>query len=201
MKEPSVYRRLALCVLIVFAGCESSGSGTDPVPAPSLVEEGWTAFEAGNFVNAKAKFEQAVTDNPANSAAHNGLGWANMKLDNFTGAVTSFDNALTNGFTGADPHVGKAIVLRDLEPVDYNAAITSANTALGIDSDFSFAHDAGLDWKDIRLILAQSQFALGEYTEANTQVGLLGGNMQTPTSPTFVDDLLAEIERLGLIIG
>jgi len=185
---------------MMMTACGSSDQGVDPIPLPTLVEQGWEAFEAGDFAGAKTDFDLAIADDPTNSDAHNGLGWSNMNLDDLQGAVTSFDAALTHGFTGADPHAGKAIVLRDLEPVDYTAAISSANTALGIESNYAFAHDAGLDWKDLRLILAQSHFALGEYVEANTQVGILGGTVQDPDSPTFVSDLLAEIDRLGQII-
>ncbi len=189
-----------VCAVMMMTACGSSDQGVDPIPLPTLVEQGWEAFEAGDFAGAKTDFDLAIADDPTNSDAHNGLGWSNMNLDDLQGAVTSFDAALTHGFTGADPHAGKAIVLRDLEPVDYTAAISSANTALGIESNYAFAHDAGLDWKDLRLILAQSHFALGEYVEANTQVGILGGTVQDPDSPTFVSDLLAEIDRLGQII-
>lgn len=190
-----------LAMMGLAAGCGSSDDGATPTPQPTLVEQGWDAFETGDFAAAKTNFEQAIAVAPTNSEAHNGLGWANMMLDSLSGSVASFDDALTNGFAGADPHAGKAIVLRDLTPVDYAAAIASANAALAIDSNYAFAHDARLDWKDVRLILAQSHFALGEYDEANTQIGLLGGSMQNPASATFVEDLLAEIERLGQIIG
>lgn len=198
--SPRIGLLLAICAVMVLGGCGGSDEGVGPMP-PTLVDQGWEAFEAGNFAGARSDFEQAVAEDPTNSAAHNGLGWANMKLDDLDGALTSFDAALTHGFTGADPHVGKAILLRDLEPVDYAAAIASANAALGIASNYAFAHDAELDWKDLRLILAQSHFALGVYEEANAQVGLLGGSIQDSDSPTFVEDLLAEIERLGRIIG
>ena len=190
----------ALCIVVILGGCGGGDTGTDPILLPGLVDQGWSAFESRDYSGAETSFEQAIADDPENSRAHNGLGWANTRLDKLQGAVSSFDNALTYGFEGADPHAGKAIVLRDLEPVDYTAAISSANTALGIESNYAFAHDAGLDWKDLRLILAQSHFALGEYVEANTQVGILGGTVQDPDSPTFVSDLLAEIDRLGQII-
>jgi tetratricopeptide (TPR) repeat protein len=209
MRASNVYRNAtsnrliisAICAVMMLGGCGSSDGGVDPNPLPTLVEQGWDAFETGDFADAKSNFEQAIADNPTDNAAHNGLGWANMRLDDLQGAVTSFDAALTHGFAGADPHAGKAIVLRDLEPVDYDAAIASANTALGIESSYAFTHDAGLDWKDLRLILAQSHFMLGEYIEANAQVGVLGGTMQNSASPTFVEDLLAEIERLGQILS
>jgi tetratricopeptide (TPR) repeat protein len=186
---------------MMLGGCGTSDEGNGPTPPSTHVDRGWEAFEAGDFADAESHFEAAIAEDLANSEAHNGLGWTNMKLDDLQEALTSFDAALTHGFIGADPHAGKAILLRDLEPVDYAAAITSANSALGIESDYVFAHDADLDWKDLRLVLAQSHFALGAYDEANSQVGTLGGNEQDPASSTFVEDLLAEIERLGETIA
>jgi tetratricopeptide (TPR) repeat protein len=185
---------------MMLGGCGSSDEGDGPTPPSTLVDQGWEAFEAGDLADAKSNFEAAIAEDLANSEAHNGLGWTNMKLDDLQDALTSFDDALTHGFTGADPHAGKAILLRDLEPVDYAAAIASASTALGIESDYVFVHDADLDWRDLRLILAQSHFAMGAYAEANSEVGALGGSVQDPASSTFVEDLLAEIERLGQTI-
>ncbi len=190
----------AMCVVVALGGCGGSGSATGPGQNPTLVDQGWSAFEAGDFVGAKSDFEQAVAEDSTSSAARNGLGWADMMLGNLPDAVESFDRALADGFTGADPHAGKAILLRDLDPVDYGAAIASAGAALAIDSAYAFTHDTDLDWKDLRLILAQSHFALGEYVEANAQVGELGGAVQDPDSTTFVESLLAEIDRLGEVI-
>jgi tetratricopeptide (TPR) repeat protein len=210
MRRRNVYRKApsqqwmrlvpVVCAVMLVVACGTSG-GTDPIPEPDLVDQGWAAFEAGDFTGASTRFAEAIADDPTNNAAHNGLGWTHMKLDDLQGAVGSFESALTGGFPGAGPHAGKAIVLRDLEPVDYGAAIASVNAALGIDPNYVFAHDTALDWKDLRLILAQSHFALGEYAEANAQVGVLGGTVQDPASPRFVEDLLAEIERLGTIIA
>jgi tetratricopeptide (TPR) repeat protein len=191
-----------LVVALLLVGCGGDGgTGPPPPPPPTLVQLGWAAFEQADYVTAADKFQQAITKNPSNAEAHNGFGWASMKLGNLQNALDGFAGALSNGHNGADPHVGRAIVLRDLTPVDYNAAIQAANSALAIDPDYKFHHDPELDWQDVRLILAQSHFALGQYVEANDQVGLLGGNAQDPLSPTFVADLLAELERLGDLIG
>jgi len=103
--------------------------------------------------------------------------------------------------SGADPDAGSAIIRRDLEPVDYSAAISAAQAALGANATYVFAHDTALDWKDLRLILAQSYFTLGQYTNANSEVQALGGNTLDPQSPTFVADLLSEIQTLGDTIG
>jgi len=195
-----------MLIVAIMIGCSAEDDAgfepkDDPAPDPTLVELGWAAFGAGQFDTAEELFTQAITEDATNNEAHNGKGWALLRLDNLTGAIVSFDAALTNGFAGADPHVGKAILLRDLNPVDYGAAIAAANTALSIDADYTFAHDSELDWKDVRLILAQSYFALGQYNDANAQVVLLGGNEQNPASDTFVEDLLAEIQALGELFG
>jgi len=201
-------RSLLACIILVafMIGCSAENNngvepGDDPAPDPTLVQLGWAAFGAGQYDTAEQLFTQAATEDATNHEAHNGKGWALLRLDNLAGAIVSFDAALNNGFAGADPHVGKAILLRDLRPVNYAAAITEANTALSIDSDYAFVHDTELDWKDVRLILAQCYFATGQYDEANSQVGLLGGTMQNPASDTFVEDLLAEIQALGELIG
>jgi len=195
-----------MLVVALMIGCGAENDvgfdpEPDPAPDPTLVELGWAAFRAGQFDTAEDLFTQAITEDAANHEAHNGKGWTLLRLDNLTSAIVSFDAALNSGFTGADPHVGKAILLRDLKPVNYAAAIAAANTALSIDSDYTFEHDTELDWRDVRLILAQSYFATGQYDDANSQVGLLGGTMQNPASDTFVEDLLAEIQALGELIG
>jgi tetratricopeptide (TPR) repeat protein len=193
-------------VVILVVGCSADEDpgfdpGEDPAPDPTLVELGWAAFGADQFNTAEELFSQAIAEDATNHEAHNGKGWALLRLDGLATAIVSFDAALNNGFAGADPHVGKAILLRDLPPVNYAAAVAAANTALSIDSDFVFAHDEELDWKDVRLILAQCYYATGQYNEANNQVVLLGGTEQDPNSPTFVEDLLAEIQALGELIG
>jgi hypothetical protein len=49
--------------------------------------------------------------------------------------------------------------------------------------------------------MAQAYFALNDYNSANARVDSLGGDVQNPASPTFVEDLADEIERLETIWG
>jgi len=202
----TVLRFVCLSLVLSLSAACASDRGLDTPPAldpdPTLVDEGWNDFESGDYDAAASTFIQAITEDASNSEAHNGLGWALLSLGNLENSLVSFDAALANSFTGADPHVGKTVILRDHgPPVDYAATIAEANMALSIDGGYAFAHDPELDWKDVRLILAQSHFATGAFVEANNQIELLGGNVQDPASPTFVLDLLAEIQALGESIG
>ena len=180
-----------------------TGCGSDSAAPPlSLVEQGWAAFEAGDFAKAEDLFAQAIAQDSSNAEGYNGIGWSQMKRGKYTQALASLDEAVMRGHSGADPHAGRAILLRDIEPVDYDAAIFAVLDAIAADATWTFEHDTSVNWRDLRLISAQSHFALGDYTVANSEVGALGGNMQDPLSPTFVQDLFTEIERLGnLYIG
>lgn len=194
---------VAALTIALLSGCgnDCEDCGWIIPDPPDLVGEGWTAFEAGDLDTAALQFEAAIVREPSNAEAHNGLAWTCLRRGNLSDAIIGFDVALANGFPGADAYAGKAILLRDLPPADYQGAIDAALAALGIEAAFVFAHDTRLDWKDLRLVMAQSHFALGEYDAANAEVGLLGGTMQDPASLTFVLDLLSELDRLGSVIG
>lgn len=192
-----VYTVLVSLLVPTLPGCGGSDGGGGTKPGPSLVDQGWAAFEAGDFATAASRFAGAIASDPTDEEAHNGMGWTRLEEASLAAAVASFDAALTNGFAGADPHAGRAIVLRDADPVDYAAAIAAATAALAIDGGYVFAHDTTVDWRDLRLVLAQSHFGLSEYDLASQQVTLLGGTPPSPQSDTFVEDLLAVIEQLA----
>jgi hypothetical protein len=81
----------------------------------------------------------------------------------------------------------------DLNPSE----ITSADSTLQRDLRYAFPHDQELDWRDLRLILAQCHFETGEYDLAKTQVDSLNSeNILNPDLDPFVADLLTEIQRL-----
>ena len=189
---------LAVCGLLL-SGCGDDDNGG--VTAEQLTGEGWTLFEMGEYSAARAKFEEAVALDGAFADADNGLGWTWLRLDSLAVAVSSFDAALAKGLPSADPYAGQAVAYRDLEPVDLTLAVAAADSALDREIRYTFSHDPRLDWKDLRLILAQSYFGLQRYAEASAQVDSLGGAVPDPNSERFVEELLLEIERLGDVIA
>jgi tetratricopeptide (TPR) repeat protein len=188
---------LALVMLPLALGCGDNGGEPD-LTAEQLTNQGWVKFEDCQFDEALQKFDRALDKEPEYGDAHNGVGWCCVKLDSLDAAIDAFGQAISSGVASADPRAGKAVVYRDLEPVNFQLAIDWADSALVIDADYVFSHDEALDWKDLRLILAQSYYGLNQYDEAKAQVDILNpSNTLDPASDTFVEDLLAELQRLG----
>jgi hypothetical protein len=126
------------------------------------------------------------------------MGWCCIGLDSLDSALDAFDTAISEGVLSGDARAGKAVVYRDLEPADLLAAVDWSNSALCINPRYVFSHDTTFDWHDLRLILAHCYFELSRYDEAKAQVDVLNpANTLDPAAETFVEDLLAEIQRLG----
>ena len=189
--------KLALLLFLSLgAGCGDDNGNNHVIDPIEATADGWTAFDQGNWVAAEEHFRTAIEADSTFSEAHNGLAWCCAHQDSFQDANQHFDMAIALGITSAEPYAGKAAVLRDTSPADYEGAIDAATEALTIEPGFTFGHDTTFDWRDLRLILAQSYFALGQYFDANAQVDSLGGDVQDPDAEDFVEALLKEIEVL-----
>ena len=193
------------CLLTAF-GCGGDGGGGPSDTAASLTAAGWALFEKGEYEAAMTKFNQALALDATYSDAYNGLGWSNAKLDSLGEALGSFGECLILNGTLADAYAGCAPVYRDYEtePAHFDSAIAAASQALILEATYAFGHDTSsnpFDWRDLRIIIAQSHYGLGEFLDANAQVLALGGVTLDPGLPTFVEDLAAEIERLEGLYG
>lgn len=201
---------VALALLLLAAGCSKGGAGSR---APEETELGWAAWEAGEYSTARGHFLTALSEDDGYADAHHGLGWAQAFLGSLAEAVTAYTDAKTEGLSTPDPDAGLAVVLRDLPDLD--GAIASALDALGASPAWSFSHRPSIDWRDLRLILAQCYFRKGPgtYDEAQAQVDILDpGNGLAPGSPaswtvgettydTYAEALLMAIEALEAAIG
>lgn len=187
---------LLVTATVLFSGCGDKGNG--PSEEDGLVSQGWAKFERGQFDEALSTFEEAAGGDTERGEAYNGMGWCYMQIDSLQAGLDAFDLALAEGLGTADPRAGKALIYRDLTPPNYQGAIDWAYDALRKDVHFVFPHDTSLDWKDLRLVRAQSYFALAKYLSAKFEVDILNPeNGLNPGSATFVENLLAEIQRLG----
>ncbi|MCP4144762.1 MAG: tetratricopeptide repeat protein [bacterium] len=187
-----IVKKLALLLLLLLfvAGCGDDESTTSPTS--NHLTQGWSLYESGNYTDAITSFVAVLEGDPANISAFNGLGWTWTKIGNMELGRDEFQKAIDNGMTTADPYAGIAFASIDIAPADFNGAISSALTALEISSDWSFSHKTSIDWRDLRLVLAQSYFAIHNYELANEQVVALGGTAQGTDA-----ELMLEITRLN----
>ena len=193
-----------LCSIVVVLGCGGDDGGGPSDTAASLTAAGWTLFDQGEYELAIDKFERALELDADYADAFNGLGWSHSRLDlladalEYFGMCVSNDPGLTEGYAGCAP------VYRDYdtEPAHFDSAAAFASTALTQEPGFEFSHENNeFDWRDLRLIKAQSYYGLGEFLLAKAEVDALGGISLDPESETFVEDLAAEIERLEGLYG
>jgi tetratricopeptide (TPR) repeat protein len=193
---------VSTAVLALTLGCGGDGGGPSDTAA-SLTAAGWALFERGEYEAANEKFMQALDLDATYAEAYNGLGWSHAKLDSLGNSLSNFGLCITNDNTLSDPYAGCAPVYRDYEtePAHFDSAITAAAEALDKEGRYSFSHDTSFDWHDLHLIMAQSYYGLGEFLQAKAHVDSLGGTPLDPDSPTFVEDLAAEIEDLESIYG
>jgi tetratricopeptide (TPR) repeat protein len=194
-----------LLALVLAPGCGGGDSGPGET-ASSRTAEGWTLFESGDYEGAIEKFDRAVILDLTYADAYNGRGWSYARLDSLSRSLNDFGRAITRGGQGAplaDFYAGSSPVYRDIDtrPSHFDSAVVFASDALALDRRYIFSHDNDFDWHDLHLIMAQAYFALNDYTSANSRVDSLGGDVQNPASPSFVEDLAAEIERLETIWG
>ena len=187
-----------LCfVFLCCGGGGSSPSGgsksTDP-PSVDLVASGWEAFETGDMDEARLDFLSALDEDPVPEDTHNGLGWTYALLDSLLPAFDHFQTAIGESPADPEPLAGLALILYELPDPDYIGAINTASAALALDARFLFDHDSGLDWVDLRLILAQSYFAITHYSEAAAQLDSMGIASPDTASATYVTDLLEGIQ-------
>jgi len=202
---------LAAAILLAAAsGCSKGGPGSR---APEETALGWTAWEAGDYATARTHFLTALSEETDYADAHHGLGWSHAFLGSLPQAVTALTNARASGLITADPYAGLAFVLRDLPDLD--GAIAAADAALGITPAWSFVHRTSIDWKDLRLVLAQCYFRKGSATfaQAQAQLDLLDpGNGLDPALPatwtvegvdydTYAEALLMAIETVEATLG
>jgi tetratricopeptide (TPR) repeat protein len=209
---------MCLFSLVMAFGCGGDNGGGPTDTAASLTAQGWTRFEKGEYMEAIDKFNQALGKDADYADAYNGLGWSYAKLDTLNKALLSFGECLTRDDELTEGHAGCAPVYRDFEiegalfgaahplafgTAHFDSAIAFASEALSQDSEFEFSHGTSFDWRDLRIIIAQSYFAKGKtdpedyFLLAKAQVDILNpGNDLDPESDTFVAELAEEIERL-----
>ncbi|GAB4344027.1 MAG: hypothetical protein Kow0037_32460 [Calditrichia bacterium] len=197
MNRRIFFWRIGITFLLVLSlACSKDPAGGDDGKTPQqLVNEGWTAFESGDYTTAATRFNEALAQDNSLGEAHHGQGWVQARLGNPGEAVNHFLNAISQNAAVPSATAGLAFI--------YNAQMQYANSnqrageVLSQNAQWVFEHDSRVDWRDLVILRAENYFALGQFAESLQEVKKLNSAFDSDVSTTAGQaELAAEIERL-----
>ena len=185
-----------LFLIMALYGCGGEDEAVVRPNADTYVAQGWIEYAAGSYEAAIEKFKFALTKDPENVNAYNGIGWSYARLEKVSDSIENFKKATTRDPQNADAYAGLAGVY--FISGNYEQTIACAKQVLRIKIDYQSPHDK-MKANNIRLLLAESYYNLGDYASAKSQIEQLGvsGNTLDPGSPTYLSDLLRAIDELS----
>lgn len=185
-----------LFFVVALYGCGGDSEEVVRPNADTYVGQGWIEYAAGSYEAAIEQFQFALTNDPEKAEAYNGIGWAYARLGKVNDSIDNFKKATLKDPQNADAHAGLAGVY--FISSNYEQAIASAKQVLSIKLDYQSPHDK-MKANNVRLLLAESYYDIGDYSSAKSQIEQLGvyGKTFDPGSPTYLSDLLLAIEELS----
>lgn len=184
-----------------------------PMDAAWQTEQGWASFQVEDYRGAIGHFGYAQVLDSEYGPAFLGEGWSQAFVGRLTLARTALEHARSLGLSTHDVSAGLAVVLK-LQG-NLHRAITEANSVLADEPSYVFSRRVSIDWHDLRLLLAQCWYRLGEryFDRVQAQIDLLDpGNGLDPMDPaswvvngarfeSYAIALLVELTRLEAIFG
>jgi len=192
---------ILLILLAIVSGCVNGPDGVVALPPAdeyhTAAAEGWLEFGAGRYDNAVMAFDRAVEIDSTLSQAYVGLGWSYAMLNQMDVARSNLDLAIARDSESPDGYAARAFV--HLAQGEYEAAIEAARRAIDFGGDdYVFSQISDVQTRNLRLVMAESHYATGQYPDAQAQVDILDpDNNLDKDSRTYKQDLLLEIENLG----
>jgi tetratricopeptide (TPR) repeat protein len=181
------------------------GSASDTVvvntPPMQLVAEGWSLFEAGNYSQAVAKFNEAVAIVNNIPEPYNGLGWCHAYMGELDTAVDIFLYVMeVLVLPRRDTYAGACLVY--LAQKEYANARDMAGWAIELYGEpYAFQHDPDVTDETLRLARAISNYHLALYELAVIDVEALGGPSLDPFAPDIAERLDEAIQDLMVLYG
>jgi tetratricopeptide (TPR) repeat protein len=156
-----------LSSLLLLCGCHKK-EPSKPPSAAELISQGWAKFGAGDDAGAIGDFNAAMGLTADTNDAYLGLGWAELRQSQAGLAEEAFVTYLAKYPNQIDAEAGLAIAYHAVsKPQD---AIDQANAVLSSAPTWSFSHDSRANYLDLALVLADSYYEIGEFSQSLTVV-------------------------------
>ncbi len=193
-KKPVAVLLVAFFVLL-NSQCYRKGENipTFPPTSDSLIEDGWAAFEKGQYNKAVDLFTEAKNRDAAVPDAYRGLAWSQARALDFTGAETNFkvymtlvaghDDKLIDAYAGfATMYAASG---QDTE------AILWCHTVVEQDPLYVFEHDPRVNAKSLNTIVAKSYYNMSDYL---TALSIIQDDVDNQFIQSLMDDgTIAEV--------
>lgn len=187
-----------LLFLLTIQGCltELGDQPTDADDYEVQVLKAWLDLSSGNFDAAIEEFKLAVEMKSTDHRAYIGLAWSYAFVDDLKEAVSQFDKAINIDSNFLDAYAGKAFVLSAMD--QHEEAILASKFVISIAGEkYVFDKIPDVNSYSLRLLIAESAYALSRYDEAKSQIDVIDPeNDLNKDSSTYKRDLLMEIEKL-----
>lgn len=189
----------AMASLSINCG-SSDGPSSPTVDVAEDIARGWSLFEQSppDYNGAISEFSKAILQNSESVEAFTGRGWAYSGLAfgpgdvNYDLAKNDFNEAIEKNSSAFDAFAGLAFV--ELVLNEYSSAIEKALVVIQGDPSYVFAHDPDISITDLKLILGQAYFFLGDYLEViSILIELQPGEFHPIDKPEI---LLAQLQEL-----
>jgi len=184
---------LGFC-LILIPNCRGNIVATEE----ELSDYGWVMYEERNYLDAREWFGNAIKKDTLYNDSYNGMGWTMGHLRQADSSVYYFEKFLTIDTTFSnilDFYAGLSFAYSALGK---NAeARTNCNIFFGkqnpiLDPNWVFSHNKKINYLDVRLILALSEFRLGYFENCHESINQIykdGNIVDESGSPYTVEDL------------
>ena len=126
------------------------------------------AIWKGEYTLALNNFKEAIRASDTYIDAYNGAGWTSARLQQLSQAADYFSQCLNLDANYNDGLAGNAFLAHARK--EYQTAIDNGNKLVANDSNWNFSHDSNIDILGIYLVLAESYFALEDFTNSLLQV-------------------------------
>ena len=171
IKNTFVTLGLGFC-LVFIPNCRGNIIATEE----ELADYGWVMYEERHFLDARDWFGDAIKKDTLYNDSYNGMGWTMGHLrmadssvhyfEKFLAMDTSFSNILD--FYAGLSFAYNAIVKNAEARTNCNIFFGKQNPIL--DDPWKFSHNQKINYLDVRLILAVSEFRLAKFENCQNSI-------------------------------
>ena len=160
-------------------------------------------FQNSEYEAAENHFRVVISKNSSQyqSDAYLGLGFSQMRNDNAPSAYLSLQSSISENASNNDAKAGLSLMEYSYTK-NYSEAIRYGQEVLSANSNFIFRYDANLDYHDVMLNIALSQYAVQFFDDCLISIQQLDpGFTLVPSDPNYKTKLYQKLQELILIYG